>query len=163
MKNLPVKKMISAALAAVMAASALTAMSSCGKKEPVLEKRTNVYTGSEIVLPEGVDYVQNLFSANNNICMMYTKVYTVTYNEQGTEMERVPGYSWSEEQLADGWYQDYQSSNYIATLSVDTQEFKEIPVELEDNNSYIQSIACDSEGTVWALITKWEYNEEYTE
>ena len=163
MKNLPVKKMISAALAAVMAASALTAMSSCGKKEPVLEKRTNVYTGSEIVLPEGVDYVQNLFSANNNICMMYTKVYTVTYNEQGTEMERVPGYSWSEEELADGWYQDYQSSNYIATLSVDTQEFKEIPVELEDNNSYIQSIACDSEGTVWALITKWEYNEDYTE
>ena len=57
MKNLPVKKMISAALAAVMAASALTAMSSCGKKEPVLEKRTNVYTGSEVVLPEGVDYV----------------------------------------------------------------------------------------------------------
>jgi len=163
MKNLPVKKMISAALAAVMAASALTAMSSCGKKEPVLEKRTNVYTGNEVVLPEGVDYVQNLFSANNNICMMYTKVYTVTYNEQGTEMERVPGYSWSEEQLADGWYQDYQSSNYIATLSVDTQEFKEIPVELEDNNSYIQSIACDSEGTVWALITKWEYNEDYTE
>ena len=163
MKNLPVKKMISAALAAVMAASALTAMSSCGKKEPVLEKRTNVYTGSEVVLPEGVDYVQNLFSANNNICMMYTKVYTVTYNEQGTEMERVPGYSWSEEELADGWYQDYQSSNYIATLSVDTQEFKEIPVELEDNNSYIQSIACDSEGTVWALITKWEYNEDYTE
>ena len=163
MKNLPVKKMISAALAAVMAASALTAMSSCGKKEPVLEKRTNVYTGNEVVLPEGVDYVQNLFSANNNICMMYTKVYTVTYNEQGTEMERVPGYSWSEEELADGWYQDYQSSNYIATLSVDTQEFKEIPVELEDNNSYIQSIACDSEGTVWALITKWEYNEDYTE
>jgi len=163
MKTFPVKKLISAVLAAVMTVSALTAMSSCGKKEPVLEKRTNVYTGSEVVLPEGVDYVQNLFSAENNICMMYTKVYTVTYNEQGTEMERVPGYSWSEEELADGWYQDYQSSNYIATLTVDTQEFKEIPIELGDNNSYIQSIACDSEGTVWALITKWEYNEDYTE
>ncbi len=167
MKKFPVKKMISAALAAVMAVSALTAMSSCGKKEPVLEKRTNVYTGSELDLPEGVDYVQNLFASANNICMMYTKVYTVTYNEQGSEIERVPGYSWNQEGLADGWYQDYESSNYVATLTVDTQEFKEIPIELEENsngsNSYIQSIACDSEGTVWALITKWEYNEDYTE
>ncbi len=165
MKNISVKRMASAALAVVMA---LTALSSCGKKEPVLEKRTNVYTGNEIEMPEGVDYVQNMFAAGNNICMMYTKVYTVTYNELGNEVERVPGYSWSEEPLTDGWYQDYQTSNYIATLSVDTQEFSEVPIELEEDengnsDTYIRSMACDAEGTVWALITKWEYNEDYTE
>lgn len=159
--------MISAALAAAMAVSALTVLSSCGNKEPVLEKRTNVYTGNEIELPEGVDYVQNLFAAGNDICMMYTKVHTVTYDESGSEVKRVPGYSWSEEPLTEGWYQDYQTSNYIATLTVDTQEFKEIPLELEENtgnsNTYIRSMTCDTEGTVWALITKWEYNEDYTE
>ncbi|MBQ9994820.1 MAG: hypothetical protein IJP32_00495, partial [Clostridia bacterium] len=75
MKMISLKKTASAVLAAVMAFSSLTALSSCGKKEPVLEKRTNVYTGTEIVLPEGVDYVQNLFRSGENVSMMYTKVY----------------------------------------------------------------------------------------
>lgn len=167
MKKYPMKKMASAALAVLMAASSLTALSSCGKKEPVLEKRTNVYSGTEIMMPEGVDYVQNIFSAGNNICMMYNKVYTVTYNELGNEVERVPGYAWDDQLETEGWYQDYQTSNYIGMLSIDTQELTETLVDLNENsetdNTYINSMACAPDGTVWALITKWEYNEDYTE
>lgn len=167
MRKIPVKKMASAALAVLMAASSLTALSSCGKKEPVLEKRTNVYNGTEIMMPEGVDYVQNVFASGNNVCMQYTKVYTVTYNELGSEVERVPGYEWNDQLETEGWYQDYQTTNYIGKLSIDTQELTETPIDLEQNsengNTYINSMACAPDGTVWALITKWEYNETYTE
>lgn len=168
MKMIPMKKIASAALAVVMAASALTALSSCGKNEPVKEKRTNVYTGIEIVLPEGVDYVQNIFNAGENICLMYNKVYTVTYNDLGEEVERTPGYNWNGEGLAEGWYQDYQTSNYVATLDPATGEISEVPIEVEQDesgmgNSYMHSMRGGADGTAWALINKWEYSEDYSE
>ena len=141
MNNIPVKRLASAALAVVMAASALTALSSCGKKEPVKEKRTNVYSGIDTVLPEGVEYMQNLFGSGSNVGMMYSKVYTVTYNELG---------------------------DYLALLDTATGEVSEIPIVLENDgtgmsNSYIHSMKCAPDGTVWALVTKWEYSEDYSE
>ena len=162
MKMNTLKKTASAVLAAVMAFSSLTALSSCGKKEPVLEKRTNVYTGTEIVLPEGVDYVQNLFRSGENVSMMYTKVYTVTYDESGNEVKREPGYQW-EDSLTEGWYQNYENNNYIATLTTATGEISEVPIIQEETDAYINNMVCAPDGTTWALLSKWEYNEDYTE
>jgi hypothetical protein len=160
-----VKKIASAALAVVMAASSLTALASCGKKEPVKEKRTNVYSGIEITLPEGVDYVQNLFHAGENICMMYNKVFTITYNESGEEVERVPGYQWNGENLQEGWYQDYQTSNYVATLDSASGEISEVKIDViqdDTGNSYMHSMRGGADGTAWALINSWEYAEDYS-
>ena len=159
MNMIPVKKIASAALAVVMAASSLTALSSCGKKEPVLEKRTNVYTGNEIKLPEDVQYIQNMFRAGNDLRMMYNKVYTVTYDETGSEVNREPGYAWSES-LSEGWYQNYEQTNFIATLSADSGELSEVPVVQEEPDAYINNMLCGPDGTTWALLSKWEFNEE---
>ena len=62
-----IKKFVSAALAVFLAASALTSFAGCRKKtaEPVKEKRTNVYAGEDITLPEDVRYVQRLTAAAN--------------------------------------------------------------------------------------------------
>ena len=162
MNMISLKKTASAALAAVMAFSSLTALSSCGKKEPVLEKRTNVYTGTEIALPEGVDYVQNLFRSGDNVSMMYTKVYTVTYDESGNEVKRESGYQW-DESLTEGWYQNYENNNYIATLNTATGEISEVPIIQEETDAYINNMVCAPDGTTWALLSKWEYNEDYSE
>ncbi|MBR5312886.1 MAG: carbohydrate ABC transporter substrate-binding protein [Clostridia bacterium] len=165
MRKYSVKKIASAALAVVMAASSLTALSSCGKKEPVKEKRTNVYSGIEITLPEGVDYVQNLFHAGENICMMYNKVFTITYNESGEEVGRVPGYQWDSEGLQDGWWQDYQTSNYVATLDSASGEISEVKIDVIQNdtgNSYMHSMRGGADGTAWALINTWEYADDYS-
>ncbi len=166
MKMIPVKKIASAALAVVMAASSLTALSSCGKKEPVKEKRTNVYTGTEIALPEGVDYVQSLFNAGDSVCMLYNKVFTVTRDENGNEVKRVPGYNWSSEELQDGWYQDYETSNYVATLQPDTGDISEVRIEVDRDgtgNTYMHSLRGGADGTAWALLNAWEYNDETME
>ncbi len=164
MKNISLKKITALSLAVLLAASSLTALSSCGKKEPVLEKRTNVYAGEEIALPEAIDYVQNIFPSGNTISMRYAKTYTVTYNELGNEVERVPGYQWENELANDGWYQDYQSQEYLAQLSVDTGELTEIPLNMNESSdgmsdAYINRMASAPDGTVWALVTKWEYTE----
>ncbi len=157
------KKLLSLSLAVVLAAASLTALSSCGKKEPVLEKRTNVYAGEEIALPAAMDYIQNVFSSGNTVSMMYTKTYTVTYNELGNEVERTPGYNW-DELTNEGWYRNYESQEYLAQLSVDTGELTEVPVNLpvsEDGTSstYMNRMACAPDGTVWAMLTTWEYTD----
>ncbi|MGN1345504.1 MAG: hypothetical protein ACI4V1_01855, partial [Eubacteriales bacterium] len=168
MKKISGKRMMSAALACIMFASSMLTLASCGKKEPVKEKRTNVYSGEEILMPEGVEYVQNLFSGDENtVYLYYNKTYTITYNELGEDVERVSGYDWNDEVLADGWYQDYESMTYIATVDLTSGSLNEQPVDMERDtsgmsNTYISSMAADSSGTVWALINRWEYSEDYS-
>lgn len=87
------KRIVSAALAALMVLSSLAVLSSCNKEvEPVKEKRTNVYSGTEIPLPKGINYINRLTYANNTLYATYYKEYTVTYNELGEEVERREGY-----------------------------------------------------------------------
>lgn len=165
MKNISLKKLTSVSLAVVMTATSLTALSSCGKKEPVLEKRTNVYSGEAVTLPDGINYIQNIFVSGDTVSMQYSKTYTITYNELGDEVERVSGYGWEEEALNEGWYQSYESQEYLGQLSLTTQEFKEIPLELpksEDgsSNAYINQMEGAPDGTVWAMLYEWSYSED---
>ncbi len=159
-------RITSVTLAAIMTASSLTALSSCSKKEaePLKEKRTNVYSGTEIAIPDGIDYIRNIYSVGDNIYLTYNKTYTVMYNDIGEEVSRTAGYEWSDEVLDDGWYQDYLSETYIATVPIDGGDITENVIKFEeDEDSYVNKMAVDSDGTVWALKSKWEYNEDYTE
>ncbi len=85
------KRILSLFLAALTALSVFTA---CGEEEPVREKRTNVYKGESLSLPEGLNYVNQMACANGNAYITYYKEYTITYNEKGEEVERRLGYYW---------------------------------------------------------------------
>lgn len=94
------KRILTAILAALLAASSMSVLSSCKKEvEPTKEKRTNVYSGTELALPEGVNYVNQIAYANGNIYVTYYKEYTITYNELGEEVERRVGYYWEEDEV----------------------------------------------------------------
>lgn len=156
------KQLTAALLAAVMSMTALTA---CNKeKGPVLEKRTNVYAGTETELPEGIEYIQNTFGLSDGLGVLYSKTYTITYNENGEEVERTLGYDWRED-LAEGWYQSYMDESWLAMLSSDgtINEMKLDLLNDESSNSYVRTVVSDPSGNIYALISSWLYNEDYTE
>lgn len=161
------KRITAATLAVVMT---LTVLSSCvgNEKKPTLEKRTNVYTGAETKLPDGVEYIQNMFNLGDNVGMLYTRTYTIIRNEQGEEVKRTPGYSWTDEDtISDGWTQDYESNIYIASYDTETCEINELPIAIETEgdsfSAYIRNVSCDVDGTPWALVTRWDYADDYEE
>lgn len=90
------KRIFALILACAMTASSAAAFTSCAKKEkePVKEKRTNVYSGVELPLPEGINYINQLAYANGNAYVTYYKEYTITYNSSGEEVDRRLGYFW---------------------------------------------------------------------
>lgn len=89
------KRIAAAALAGLMALSCASALTSCKKdKGPVMSRRTNVYTGEELQLPDGVSYVQNMFTANDSVYIIYNTEYSIVKNENGEEMMRKVGYYW---------------------------------------------------------------------
>ncbi|MBQ8513697.1 MAG: carbohydrate ABC transporter substrate-binding protein [Clostridia bacterium] len=89
------KRIAAAALAGLMALSCASALTSCKKdKGPVMSRRTNVYAGEELPLPEGVTYVQNMFTANESVYLIYNTEYSIVRNEMGEEMLRKAGYYW---------------------------------------------------------------------
>lgn len=162
MKNL--KRLTATVLAVVMS---LTALSSCGnEKGPELEKRTNVYTGTETRLSDGIESIQNIWSTGDDIGMLYNKVYTIIRNENGEEVKRTPGYSWTEMEN-ENWTQDYESSTYVASYDSETGTIGETPIAIETEgdtfSAYIRSVTCDSDGTPWALVTRWDYADDYEE
>lgn len=113
------KRIVSAALAGIMALSSLSVLSSCNKDvEPIKEKRTNVYSGVEIKLPEGINYINRITYANNTVYATYYKEYTITYNELGEEVERREGY----------FYEDYEMG-VDEDMIVEPVPYVEAPVE----------------------------------
>ena len=166
------KRIVSAALAVLLAASSLTGMASCRKKDaaPAKEKRTNVYAGEEIALPSDIEYINRVATAGNKTYITYSAAYSVTYNDAGEEVERTAGYNWEEnekkqETLPEGWWIAYEDQNMLCTVDVDTKTTTSAPFNYdEEQYGYINSgLFGTSDGKLVGISTKWEYNEDYTE
>ncbi|MBE6598487.1 MAG: extracellular solute-binding protein [Ruminococcaceae bacterium] len=69
------KRIVSAALAGMMVLSSLSILSSCDGKDdgPTKTKRTNVYKGTEVPLPDGINYIDNLLVGGDKIYLFYSK------------------------------------------------------------------------------------------
>ncbi|MBR4185799.1 MAG: extracellular solute-binding protein [Clostridia bacterium] len=167
-----IKKFVSAALAVLLAASALTSFAGCRKKtaEPVKEKRTNVYAGEDITLPEDVRYVQRLTAAGGKAYLTYNAEFTVTYNDMGEEVERKAGYDWEEVDkkqatLPEGWYINYENKNMLCAIDVDAKTSETVPFNLdEEQYGYMTSdLFAAPDGSLMGITNKWEYNEDYSE
>ncbi len=125
------RRIISAALAMIMALSSLSVLSSCNKTgtEPVKEKRTNVYSSTDLKLPENIDYINRLYYANGTAYFTYYKEYTITHNELGEEVERREGYYY---QSGSGVYEDFE---VMPAVDIPVEEFiEEVEVEIDDIN-----------------------------
>lgn len=88
------------ATALILAATLLAAgtLTSCSKKtkEPPKEKRTNVFTSTDIPFPEDVQYVNRTDYRDGYFYYTFTQDYTITRNENGEEVERRKGYYWDD-------------------------------------------------------------------
>ena len=167
-----IRKIVSAALAVLLAVSSLASFAGCRKKaaEPVKEKRTNVYAGEDISLPDDVRYVQRLVAAGGKAYLTYSAEYMVTYNDEGTEVERKNGYDWEEAEkiqgsLPEGWYVNYENKNMLCTIDIDAKTTSSAPLEFnEEEYGYISSdLFAAPDGTLMGIANRWEYNEDYTE
>ncbi len=92
------KRLLSALLTVLMVISSLSMLSACNRNggEPIKSKRTNVYGGVDIEMPDGIDWISNIVTANDSIYLQYTRSYTVFYNDLGEEVERREGYYYEE-------------------------------------------------------------------
>lgn len=88
------------ATAMILAATLLATgtLTSCSKKtkEPPKEKRTHVFTSTDIPFADDVQYVNRTDYRDG--CFYYTfyQEYTITRNENGEEVERRKGYYWND-------------------------------------------------------------------
>lgn len=86
MMKMSKKRAISAGLAGIMAFSSLSLLAACGKKEddgPVYSKRTNVYRGQNVELPEEISYISTMMCGGGKLYLRYNKEVEVRYD--GTE------------------------------------------------------------------------------
>ncbi len=162
------KKITAGLLAGVMLVSSALVSCSNSNGEPPKSKRTNVYNGDEITLPEGISYVNGVDYKNNNVYVNYTATYTVTRNELGEEVERKNGYYWEGSQedsdgetttLPDGWYYDYLNLQNITTVNTETGESTTVSIP-NDIPGYLQSMAIDNNGIVDMVYVEYNWNEE---
>ncbi len=162
------KKITAGLLAGVMLVSSALVSCSNSNGEPPKSKRTNVYNGDEITLPEGISYVNGVDYKNNNVYVNYTATYTVTRNELGEEVERKNGYYWEGSQedsdgetttLPDGWYYDYLNLQNITTVNTETGESTTVSIP-SDIPGYLQSMAIDNNGIVDMVYVEYNWNEE---
>ncbi|MBR5365057.1 MAG: extracellular solute-binding protein [Clostridia bacterium] len=167
-----IKKIVSTVLAVLLAASSLASFAGCRKKtaEPVKEKRTNVYAGEDIELPEDVRYVQRIVAAGGKAYLTYEADFMVTYNDEGTEVERKAGYDWEQVEklqadLPEGWYIGYEYKEMLCVIDIDTKTTSSVPFDFDqDAYGYMSSNLFPApDGHLMGITNKWEYNEDYTE
>lgn len=167
------KRLISAFLAGVLALSSLSALSSCNKTKdegPAKTKRTNVYRGTNIALPDDINYIRSMAVGGDKVYITYEKEVERQYDPN--DKNAAVGYATApvvEETIAEDGsvsevepevYYDYITCVYCT--SFDGTETYECELE-KTGNSYINSMSVDNEGNLWILEQEWWNNEDYTE
>ncbi|MBO4992512.1 MAG: hypothetical protein J6E42_10200, partial [Firmicutes bacterium] len=91
------KRIAALLLAGLMAVSGASFLTSCKKdKGPVMSRRTNVYAGDALEIPEGINYIQNMFTADDSVYLVYNTEYSIVRDQNGEEQLRKTGYYYAE-------------------------------------------------------------------
>ncbi|MBO6053098.1 MAG: extracellular solute-binding protein [Clostridia bacterium] len=162
-------KIVSALLAALLALSCAGSLTSCIKAksaEPPKEKRTNVYAGETITLPDEVSYVQSVSASDGRAYVTYEAEFTALYNDVGEIVEKTPGYNWEEvekknESLPEGWWYSYNYENMLMTVDLETGETSSVPFTVdEEAYGWAYNWAPGPDGTLVARSQLWNYDPE---
>ncbi len=163
------RKIMALILACVFVAGAVATMAGCNtnnggdvkKDEPPKSKRTNVFGGTEVEIPEDMGYVQNFFYSDKELFMTFSTDYTAIVNAEGEEVERRKGYFWQENGGVN-WDYDYGDDEVIIYDTYEPVETKPatdtgMDVEGEDNwNKHVDVVTPGSDDTSLLLPDKWE-------
>jgi len=91
------KRIGSLLLAGLMMLTAASSLTACKKdKGPVMSRRTNVYAGDALEIPEGISYIQNMFTADDSVYLVYNTEYSIVRDQNGEEQLRKAGYYYAE-------------------------------------------------------------------
>ena len=130
------KRIIALGAALLLTASTFPA---CGKKEET--KITNVFKESALKLPE--QYSNN---SNFNINRIFSAGDTI---------------------YAESYFYDektYESRQFLLPINLDGTTGEEIPLNMNQNSenggSYLQSMSFSEDGSFWAAVSIYSYNEE---
>lgn len=144
------KKIISGVLAGIMLAGALLTSCSKTESEPPKSKRTNVYAGEDIKMPDTLSYVNQMDYRDGKLYMTYYTQYTITRNELGEEVERRVGYFWDDSNYDDtGEETEAEDTEPEATDETEPEETKTD----SDSEKYDSSVSNK-------LPTGWYYEYE---
>ncbi len=85
------KRLLSLVLAGTMIFSAV-ALASCGRSnEPVKSRRTNVYGGTELPIPDGIQWISRMAATDEAVYLVYEKQVEVVHYADGTTEENDTG------------------------------------------------------------------------
>ena len=130
------KRIIALGAALLLTASTLPA---CGKKEET--KITNVFKESSLKLPE--QYSNNSHFNINRIFSAGDIIYAESY-----------------------FYDEktYESRQFLLPINLDGTTGEEIPLDMNKNTdtggSYLQSMSFSEDGSLWAAVSVYSYDEE---
>jgi hypothetical protein len=138
------KSLIKKIACGIMAAAMTLTVTSCGKsKEVPLASKDNVYTTTEVPMPEAFDYVQTMGTSKDNIFIIGTN---------------------SDYDDSDPDNPIYTSETKMSILDMDGNLVNTVIISSEDGTSNvsrgINSMCVSDDGTVSLLINEYTWNEE---
>jgi hypothetical protein len=166
------KKRILSALLAVLLLCTCVLSSACSigvgdkKSDPKKEKRTNVYAGEDIPLPDDISNINSLSVGSGNAYITYQAEFTAVYNDMGEIVERTPGYDWQaneekEKTLPEGWWIGYESQQMLLTVDLDKKEaVSAVPFSVdEEEYGWANNYTPGPDGTLVTGSQKWNWDE----
>lgn len=139
MKKNIFKQCVCTALAAAMALS----FTACGKAEIPMASKENVYTTTEIPMPEAFDYIQSMDSAGDKIYIIGTKS-----NVDETDPENPI----------------YTSETMLSIIDSAGNKLNTVSIAKDDGtggvSKNVNRMCVSEDGTVTLLINEYSWNEE---
>lgn len=123
--------------AMAMAVAVALSFSSCEKKKEVLASKENIFSSQKIAIPEGLDYLNNIFYANDSICIL-------------GEKSRKEG---------EGENTVYINETVMQIVDMEGNLVNEKVIS-NDSNRYIYSVNIDNNGNMVTLENCFFWNEE---
>ena len=68
------------------------------------------------------------------------------------------------DKLPDGWWTSYTSVQQIGAFDIESKNFSEVPFNIDrEEDGYPNYYTVDRNGNLVLILSKWTYNEDYTE
>jgi len=171
-----IKRAIALGMAAVTVL-ATAALTGCGRdRGPVKTRRTNVYSGTELSLPEDIGWISQMTAAGERIYLIYDKTIEVIHNSDGSTeveeggldypiMEEMPvgklvsaETAGPEMELPEDSYVTYESQTWLYYTDTEGTETGSYMIEKpeEVQNGYMSRVIASENGMLYLLFSVWD-------
>ncbi len=155
---------------------------SCGRSnEPVKSRRTNVYSGTELSMPEDIQWISEMAATEDQVYLIYTKQVEVTHYADGStevgDAGMEPGMNAKEvaaavavveevaveetaaegvtEEMDDGSYVTYENRTCVYVTNMDGSQTGTYELDIEAaGNGYMNSMTF-GDGMMYMMYETW--------